>query len=102
MIRLLKFDENNYNKIFNNNIIYLNLYNSTCNNVVLECIKSNCPILINRLKSLEDYLGEEYPYDTHEEAERKCNDLKLIYRTHIYLKNLDKSLKSIIEAVLKK
>ena len=62
LVRLLKFDENNYNKIFNDNIIYLNLYNSTCNNVVLECIKSNCPILVNRLRSLEDYLGEDYPF----------------------------------------
>ena len=103
VVRLLKFDENNYNKIFNNNIIYLNLYNSTCNNVVLECIKSHCPILINRLKSLEYYLGEDYPffYETFEEAERKCNDLKLIYRTHIYLKNLDKS-KFNIEAIIEK
>ena len=103
VVRLLKFDESNYNKIFKDNIVYLNLYSSTCNNVVLECIKSHCPILVNRLRSLEDYLGEEYPffYDTHEEAEIKCKDLKLIYQTHIYLKNLDKS-KFNIEAIIEK
>ena len=93
VIEVSQISDENYNKIFENSIIFLNLYSSTCNNVIIECIKANCPLLINRLEPIEDYLGKDYPffYSNLEDAKNKLNDLKLIKKTNRYLIDLDKS-----------
>ena len=53
-----------YAKILANNIIYNNLYDSSANNLVVECIASETPLIINRLPALEEYLGFDYPLFT--------------------------------------
>lgn len=92
VIEVSQISDENYNKIFENSIIFLNLYSSTCNNVIIECIKANCPLLINRLEPIEDYLGKDYPffYSNLEDAKNKLNDLELIKKTNRYLIDLDK------------
>ena len=88
-----KISDEYYNDLFRNNIIYLDLYASTCNNVILECIKTNCPIIINRLPSIEAYLGKDYPlfFDNIEQLQNDfINDEKIMLANE-YLKNLDKS-----------
>ena len=97
-------DNESYNNVFETCIVVLNLYASTCNNIIIECIKSNCPILINRLPEIEDYLGKDYPffYSTIEQATEKLNDAQLIIRTHHYLSNMDKSklmIDNIVESI---
>lgn len=89
----LYVDDDEYNNIFETSIVALKLYASTCNNIIIECIKTNCPILVNRLPEIEDYLGKDYPffYDSMEEATEKLNDTPLIIRTHHYLSNMNKS-----------
>lgn len=84
-------NDDEYNKIFSNSIVVLNLYSSTCNNVIMECIKSHCPLLINRLPEIEDYLGSEYPlfYNDINDANTKLSDIELITQSHEYLKTLD-------------
>lgn len=82
-----------YNDIHEHCLVILNLYASTCNNVIMESITNGTPILINRLPEVEAYLGEDYPlfYDTKEDAERLLNDDEAILKAHKYLKALDKS-----------
>ena len=86
-------DDDKYNNVFETCIVTLKLYASTCNNIIIECIKANCPLLVNRLPEIEEYLGKDYPffYSTMEEATEKLNDNPLIIRTHNYLTNMDKS-----------
>jgi len=50
-----------YIKIFNNSCIFCDLVDCVANNVVLECIKYNTPIIIKRIPSVEEYLGKDYP-----------------------------------------
>jgi hypothetical protein len=85
--------DNDYNKIFNNKIIFLNLYSSTANNVIMECIKANNPIIINRLEPIEEYLGKEYPlfYDNLTDVSTILENDELILKAFNYLKNMDKS-----------
>ena len=85
--------DNHYNKIFNNKIIFLNLYSSTANNVIMECIKANNPIIINRLEPIEEYLGKEYPlfYDNLTDVSTILENDELILKAFNYLKNMDKS-----------
>lgn len=82
-----------YEKLFINNIVFLDLVDSSANNTVIECIVRNTPILINRLPALEEYLGMEYPlfYHSLEEASEKGSNESLILQAHHYLAALDKS-----------
>jgi hypothetical protein len=82
-----------YDTLFHKNIIFLDVYNSAANNIVLECIMNNTPLLVNNNVSIVEYLGENYPFyfTNYEDAERKGNDLELIIKTHNYLKNMDKT-----------
>jgi len=85
--------DSDYDRWLTENLVFLDLYNASACNVVIECIVRNTPILVNRLPALEEYLGPDYPffYDSLEEAEAKVNDEALIDRTHRYLVALDKS-----------
>ena len=99
--------DNGYNKIFNNKIIFLNLYSSTANNVIMECIKANNPIIINRLEPIEEYLGKEYPlfYDNLTDVSTILENDELILKAFNYLKNMDKnkfSMQMMIDSINKK
>ena len=88
------FIENeDYDKIFYNNIVFLDLYSCVANNILLECIMNNTPILICYNKSVIEYLGNDYPFYfiNYEDAEKKSKDLESIIKTHYYLKNMDKT-----------
>jgi len=76
-----------YDDMLTRNIVFLQLYDSSCNNAVIECIVRGTPILINKLPPVVEYLGPDYPfyYETLEEASKKLRDMKLIKATHDYL-----------------
>lgn len=93
-IEICDFLENEqYDKIFCNNIFFLDLYNCVANNILLECIMNNTPILVAMNESIVEYLGIDYPFyfTNYNDAENKCKDLNLITKTHYYLKNMDKT-----------
>ena len=92
VIKISKIPDQLYNNIFFNKIIFLDLYSSTANNVIMECIKSNNPIIINRLNTIEKYLGFEYPlfYDNIDEVTELIKNDGLILKAHLYLKNMNK------------
>ena len=91
--RIKPISNTNYNKIFKNKVLFLDLYSSTANNVILECIKANNPIIINRLDPIEFYLGKEYPlfYSDLSEVTSFLENDDLILKAHIYLKQMNKS-----------
>jgi len=76
-----------YDELLSRNIVFLPLYDSSCNNVIIECIVRKTPILVTKLPSVVEYLGEHYPlyYETIEEANRKINNNKLLKKAHEYL-----------------
>jgi hypothetical protein len=80
-----------YDDLLTENIVYLNLYDSSANNVIVECIARGTPILINKLPATIEYLGEDYPFYFADqiEAEKKLNDLALIKETTEYLTVFD-------------
>jgi hypothetical protein len=83
------FSNKEYDELLSCNIVFLYLYASSANNIIIECIARNTPILINRDGGVEEYLGKEYPfyYNTYEEAVEKLNNNDIILQTHLYLKN---------------
>jgi len=83
-----RLDNQQYDTLFSENLIFLNLYGSSANNTVIECIARNNPIIINRLPSLEDYLGVDYPlfYEDLSEASSLIQDTEKIYCAFDYIK----------------
>ncbi|HEY9693250.1 MAG TPA: tetratricopeptide repeat protein [Oculatellaceae cyanobacterium] len=78
-----------YDRLLSENIVFLNLYDASANNAVIECIARATPLLINPLPAVIEYLGENYPfyYSDLSEAAAKALDTALIGETHTYLKN---------------
>ncbi|HLP48813.1 MAG TPA: hypothetical protein VK469_22930 [Candidatus Kapabacteria bacterium] len=78
-----------YDQLLSENIVIVNLYDSSANNTVIECLARSTPILVNPIASVIEYLGEDYPlyFTTLPEAARKLEDPDLIYRAHRYLQN---------------
>lgn len=87
----------NYHKIFENNLVFLDVYLTTINNTFLECIITNTPIILNRKQEYINLIGSDYPlfFDNIDDINSfiECDDN--ILRAHNYLKNIDKTKFSI-------
>ena len=78
------------NDSLSENIIFINLYDSSANNAIINAIQRNCPIILNRLPACEEYIGREYPlfYKDKEEINDLLSEEK-IEQAHQYLKNIN-------------
>lgn len=78
-----------YDKLLSENIVIINLYDSSANNTVIECIARNTPLLVNPIEPVIEYLGKDYPlyFSSLEEAAEKAEDIDLIEQTHQFLVN---------------
>tara|TARA_B100001564_G_scaffold295898_1_gene261188 strand:+ start:291 stop:2723 length:2433 start_codon:yes stop_codon:yes gene_type:complete len=85
-----------YDNFLSSSIILLNLYDASANNAIIESIARNIPIIVNKIPSVVEYLGSDYPlYFTDEsEIEQKTQDMNLLLQTHEYLKQMDKTFLS--------
>lgn len=81
-----------FDDILTSSIVYLNLYDSSANNAIIECIARNTPILINKIEPVIEYLGPQYPlyFETEEEATSLLFDKRKIFDAHQYLKFMNK------------
>jgi len=81
-----------YDQLLSENIVFVDLYDSSANNAVIECIARHTPLLINPLPAVQEYLGEDYPFYFHslEEAALKAEDLDLVEETARYMSRLPK------------
>lgn len=80
-----------YDILLSENIAFVDLYDSSANNAVIECIARATPLLINPLPAVIEYLGKDYPmyFSSLAEAAEKALDTSLILDTHEYLKNCE-------------
>ena len=76
-----------YDEALSCNIVYLDLYDSSANNAIVECIARGTPILVNPIPPVVEYLGKDYPFyfNSPEEAAEKALNLDLVKSTHKYL-----------------
>ena len=81
-----------YDQLLAENVVFCHLFATSANNVVIECIARNTPIVINPLPAIVEYLGADYPlyFDSLEEAASKAEDLQLVESAHQYLTRLPK------------
>jgi polysaccharide pyruvyl transferase WcaK-like protein len=92
-----ELSSSDYDKLLISCIIFIYLIDASAANTIIEAIVRNTPILINKIEPVVEYLGSGYPfyYESMEEATGKLNNMKLIKKTHEYLKKMDKTFLKI-------
>ncbi len=81
-----------YDCLLAENVVAIELFDSSANNVVVECIARNAPIIVNRHPAVMEYLTHDYPLyfsDPSEIPELLAMDR--VMAAHEYLAGLDKS-----------
>lgn len=83
-------DAGDYDRFLSRNIVFLDLYDASANNAVIECILRRTPLLVNRLDAVVEYLGADYPlyFDTLDEAAAKADDDDAVAAAHAHLARL--------------
>jgi polysaccharide pyruvyl transferase WcaK-like protein len=96
-VEYITFLENDdYDKLLSENIVFINLVDASAINTVLECIVRHTPIIVNRCPPVIELLGLSYPLYYNDDDEKTIeiyNLLKnddLIKKAHKHLKNLNK------------
>lgn len=83
-----------YDKLLSKNVVFLDLYDASANNSIVECIIRGTPVLVNRLPAVIEYLGKDYPFyfSNLAEASEKLREVSLVKEAHEYLtKNISLS-----------
>jgi hypothetical protein len=90
-VKIIDWQNNDfYDKMLEQSLVFLDLYDTSCNNAVIESIIRSCPLLINRHPATEEYLGKKYPlfYKNINEAPSLI-DYDMIQTASEYLSNID-------------
>ena len=84
-VRHMPNDE--YDELLSKNIVFVDLYDTSANNCIIECMARGTPILVNPLPAVIEYLGPDYPFyfSNLAEASKKLKNLELIKSTNEYL-----------------
>lgn len=87
-------EDKEYIKIFQENLLFMDAFDVTASNLLLECIRCNTPIILKRLPAFEQYIGNDYPLFFNDLGDIEClNESALnivIKQAHEHLKSLNK------------
>ena len=81
-----------YDQVLAENVVAIELFDASANNVVIECISRGTPLIVNRHPAVVEYLGESYPLYFSDPTE--IPDLlgaDRVIGAHAYLEAMDKS-----------
>ena len=85
-----------YDELLSSNIVFIDLFDASANNTIIECIIRNTPIIVNKLAPVVEYLGEDYPlYFNHLQEVPTLLTSKKIFAAHLYLSRMNKTELSI-------
>lgn len=109
MINIYGLDNEQYDDLLSNNIVFLDTWDSNANNVVMECIERHTPIVVRKLPAIVEYLGTGYPlyFDTITEIKdrlttsninKATNYLKNLYNSNIY--SVDNFIQNIRQSAI--
>ena len=82
-----------YDQLLTNSVVFIRLIDASACNTLIECIVRNCPIVINRLPAVVEYLGDDYPLYFDDEINSDISDLlsdQKIMEASLYLSKLPK------------
>jgi len=93
-VQELEFQDNlQYDVLLSENLVFLDLIDASGNNLVIECIERNTPLIVRRLPAVVEYLGADYPgfFTDLDEAGELLSNPQLWEAMHLYLCQMDKS-----------
>lgn len=98
-----RMSNTDYDSLLSNNVVLLDMYDSSVNNTVIECIVRQTPIFVRRMEATIEYLGEDYPlfFDELSDVENMLKNVNKIIDGHKYLKELNKDKKYCKESFVK-
>lgn len=79
-----------YDELYASSVVFLDLYDSSANNAIVEAIRRNTPILVNKHPAVVEYLGEEYPL-YFDKVENARINTEQVLEANRYLSHMDKS-----------
>jgi hypothetical protein len=89
---MFRIDNDEYDKMLRSSVVFLDLWDTSANNTVIECVQRATPIICKRHEAVEEYLGKDYPlfFNSLEEVEDliQYEHIKL---GHEYLKDRQES-----------
>ena len=81
-----------YDCLLAENVVAIELFDSSANNVLVECIARNTPIIVNRHPAVVEYLTDGYPLYFSDPSEiPELLTMDRVVAAHEYLAGLDKS-----------
>ncbi len=88
-VQVLEYlDNDEYDNMMINSIIFVDFIECSAANTIIECIARCCPIVTNKIKPVVEYLGEDYPlYFTNIDDVDKLLTIDNIRKAHTYLQN---------------
>ena len=88
VVHINKASNTEYLNTSKGNIAFVHYHDVNVPGLVLECISTHTPILVNALPSVIEYLGRDYPlyYYSYVDAVEKASDFGLIKKAHEHLK----------------
>lgn len=93
-VKIIPFlDNDQYDNLLSNNIVFLNLIDASACNTLIECIIRNTPIIINPIPAVVELLGENYPlyYNTFYDISKILDNQSLLKQAYDYLYNMNKT-----------
>ena len=81
-----------YERVLATDVILSEVFAASANNVVIDCMVRNTPLVINRHPAVFEYLGSDYPlyFETITEVPRLLSPERVV-AAHRYLAARDKS-----------
>ncbi|MBT3191557.1 MAG: hypothetical protein HN341_03275 [Verrucomicrobia bacterium] len=82
-----------YDYLLARNLVFLDLFDTSANNAIVECIVRHTPVVVNNHPAVREYLGSEYPlcFDTIDDCYAMLNDRGRLWAAHEHLAGMDKS-----------
>lgn len=82
-----------YDWLLSRSVVCMEVLDASANNVTIECIARNTPLIVNRHPAVVEYLGEGYPlfFEDYRAIAAMLDDEDLIMSGHQYLTQLDKT-----------
>ena len=80
-------DNDAYDQLLAENIVFLDFYDTSANNAVIECVARGTPIVVCRHPAVEEYLGTDYPlfFDDYHQISDLVSDAGRLKEAHAHM-----------------
>jgi hypothetical protein len=99
---LHQINDKKYDDLLSTSIVFLDLFDTSANNAILECIQRATPILCSKCDAAVEYLGEDYPlfFNGLSQVPDLLNE-EILYNAHLYLIDIQKKETLTLDTYIK-